>query len=289
MAPKPKFLNDALQVVDQARSSMALMDALNLLKSTRSSAVDVAKALQFDPKLTEHILIEVNSPFFGLRNKVENVEHAIALLGFKRIQELLSKTKEHDMYKNTENSYFEMAAFRRHGVAVGCISEQIAIALKMDNTEEFFQAGMMHDIGKYLYLVRASDEFQKIVAESRKEGVPVFEMENRVLGTNHCELGNLVADAWGLSDSLRCAVRYHHGISDKDRDRLTSREGAIVEIVTYANLLSHGAGFGPSTEAEVGEEMPAAPGILTDDDIRQIMTLAETQFTEVVRSMGLEN
>lgn len=291
MAPKPKFLTEALQVVNQARSSMALLDALNLLRNPRSSASDIAQALEFDPQLTDHIVVEANSPFFGLRNKVESVQHAIALLGFKRIHELLTKTKQKEMYKNVENSYFEMISFKRHGVAVGCFAEQLAVALKLDKPEEFYEAGSMHDVGKYLYLVRASKEFEKIVDESRRTGTPLYEVERRLLGTDHCELGNMIADEWGLSDNIRAAIRYHHGITDKELERLTTREATIMQIVTYANLLSHGARFGnASGYHRESSDLPARPSDSLDaKDIQRVKELAENQYAELVRSMGLEN
>lgn len=153
MAQK-SLMVEALEAMEYTRSSMAYMEALRILRSQKSNAEHVAKALEFDPKLKGHLIREVNSPFYGLEHKVERLDHAVSLLGFNRIEELLNKAAENDMFERSEKSYTEMLAFKRHGAAVACIAEKLAEELKLDNPEEFFEAGMMHDIGKYLYLTK---------------------------------------------------------------------------------------------------------------------------------------
>jgi len=288
-AEKKVTLDEAAGSIGEARASFALMNAVALLKNPKSNAKDVAIALRFDPKLSESIIIEVNSPYYGLRNKVENLDQAIALLGFKRINDLLKGTSTHEMYKAVEDSYHEMMAFKRHGIAVACIAENIAASLKLDKPEEFFQAGMMHDIGKYIYLVRFPDQFKKLVASSRVQKVSLFQLEKETFGFNHCQLGDMMADAWGLDDHTRAVIKFHEEITPKDREALTTREGQLVEVLTYANLLSHGSkSAGMDTGARANyEELPSPPGILTKEDINQILNDAETQFTNVIRQLGI--
>ncbi len=272
---------EALEAMETTRSSMAFMEALRILKSPKSNAETVAKAIEFDPKLTSHLLREVNSPFYALTNKVEKLDHAISLLGFDRIEEVLNKAAESQMFEHSDKSYRDMLAFRRHGAAVACIAEKLAEELKLDKPEEFFEAGMMHDIGKYLYLTKFTKDFDKLVREVRETGEPMYKVERKYLGTDHAELGELMAEAWGLSDTVRAAVRYHHEISDKERDRLTTREAMIVELVSYANLLSHSNRFGGPREA------PEPPAILTHDDVSRCITLAQSRFEEVSRELDL--
>src|SRR5437868_5160177 len=117
-AARRNMMAEASGSSEEIRSTLAMMNAMSLLKSSKSNAKEVAIALKFDPRLADNIVKEVNSPFYGLRNRVESLEQAIALLGFKRISDLLQNSSTHDMYKKVENSYFELRAFQRHGVAV---------------------------------------------------------------------------------------------------------------------------------------------------------------------------
>jgi HD-like signal output (HDOD) protein len=100
----------------------------------------------------------------------------------------------------------------------------------------------------------------------------------------------MMADAWGLPDGVRAAIRYHHVLSDKVREQLTSREVQMAEVVSYANLLAHGTKFGGLTfGAKLAYDDSQRPlGILSDQDVRQIVRLAENQYNNVVKMMGLE-
>ncbi len=285
-----KLKLDVMGSLDTTRSSMALMDAMRILKSTRSSATDVARALSFDPNLAESLLKEVNSPYFALSNKVAKLDHAIALLGFNRVGELLHRSVPPEMYQHAQTSCYEMVGFQRHGVAVACLAEQVARALKYNEPKQFFEAGMMHDIGKYLYLTKLSAEFQKLSKEIKETGVPMYQVERKLLGVDHTELGEMMADAWGLPDEIRVGIRYHHGITDHDLEKLTSRETLIVQVVTFANLLSHGTHYGGLAWAAKlpYDPVPAPPGHLLEADVRQLVRLAEQQYKDLIKNMALE-
>lgn len=276
--------------LDSTRSSVALMDAMRVLKSSRSNIADVARALNFDPNLAKTLLKEVNSPYFALPNKVEKLDHAISLLGFRRVEELLQRSVSHEMYQHAQTSHFEMVGFQRHGVAVGCLSEQVAKALRLSGPKEFFEAGMMHDIGKYLYLTKLSKEFKKLSEEIRETGVPMYRVERKLLGLDHAELGDMMAESWGLSENIRAAIRYHHGITEQEKEKLTTRETQMVEVVTFANLLSHGTQYGGVNWAAKlpYDPVPTPPGILTDSDVRELVGLAEQQYSDLIKTMSLD-
>jgi HD-like signal output (HDOD) protein len=263
------------------KTSIALMDAMRALRAQNTNAVDVAKAIEFDPVLSENILKEVNSPFFALKFKVEALEQAIALLGFDRLLYLLRNSVSSDMYEMAQGSYYEMLAFRKHGVAVGCLAEQLAILHRMEYPKEFFQAGISHDLGKYFYLTKLSEHFKHLMQEMKLTQTPMYMLERVYLGVDHTELGEMMADAWGVPDTVRCAIRFHHELSEKEMNRLTSREAQVVEIVSFANLISHG-------NAIQTDPLPKAPGILTDGDVQMAKRVAEKQFREIVMQMGLE-
>ena len=285
--PKTIQLETSDAALSETRTSMALMETMALMKRRSTSAVDVAKALRFDPVISDQILTEVNSPFYGLPNKVEKLDQAIALLGFKRIRELLSGPVARTMYDKVEKSYVSMMNFKRHGIAVGCMAEELAKALKLDHVEEFYVAGTMHDIGKYFYIIRIPEHFEKMIVESEKENVPLYTVERRVLGIDHAIIGEMMADAYGLGDNVKAAVRYHHGLNEKERERLTTRETQMVDVVAYANLLAHGSaatGGAPGVRVDISK-LPPAPGILDDADVHGVILRGENLFRERVKEI----
>lgn len=285
------ILSDLASAMNDTRSSIALLDALALFKSKNTTVHHIASAIGFDPTISEQLLREVNSPHFALPNRVGSLSHAISLLGFQRTQDVIAASSKNDMYKNVENSYFELLAFKRHCIAVGCFSEQIAKFLKFSNLKDFFKAGSLHDVGKYFYLTNASAQFEELVKAAKKEGQPLYQVERNALGTDHAELGNIMAHQWDLPEPICAAIRYHHELPPQVEDRLTSRETQMVKVVSYANLLSHGQRDSQgSTGYRVSiKDLPPAPGVITDDDLSVIIGLAENQFKEECELAGLSS
>lgn len=286
---RASFLQEALKAVDETRASMALSDAMGLLKSPRASSAQVAKAIEFDPKITDSLLREVNSPFYALEEPVKTVEHAVTLLGFDRVSDLLRTTTTSAMYKLAEGSYFETRGLKIHGVSVGVFAEQTAAHLGYEPLTDFFEAGMLHDLGKYVYVLKFGETFRKVMMEAQKRGMPLFQVERELLGTDHTQLGDLMAQEWGLPELVQVAIRYHHGINDQERERLTTREEMIVDVVTFANLLAHGSvKNGQTTGARLAfEQMPPPPGLITKTDLAKIQNAAEIRFSEVCKAMAL--
>lgn len=274
--------------MNDTRESIAILDAMALFKSKKSNSADIAKALSFDPNLGQRIIVEVNSPFYGLKNKVKDLTHAISMLGFKRAQELLAASAKHEMYKHVESSYYELLGFKRHCIAVGCFAEHLAKIIRLDNPKEFFVAGTLHDIGKYFYLNRAGAQFEKLVKEAQREKIPLFQIERRYLKTDHAEIGSILAENWKLPEVIRPAIRYHHEITETQLEKLTSRETAMVKVITFANQLAHGHKDGSGARVSLND-LPDPPGILTPDDLAKIILYAEAQYVEEIEARGLGN
>ncbi len=275
--------------MDSTRTSIALLDVMALFKSKNTTVTHIAAAVGFDPGIAETLLREVNSPHFALPHRVKDVSHAISLLGFKRTQEVVMQNTKHEMYEGVENSYFELMSFKRHGIAVGCFAEQIAKHLRLREPKEFFKAGSLHDIGKFFYLTRAPAQFEELIKKAKKENVPLFQLERKTFKTDHAELGALMAHQWKLPEPICAAIKYHHSIDSKIRDRLTTIELQMVDVTSYANLLAHGQkDAGASTGRRVKiTDLPPPPGITDDEDLAKIIIAAENQFREECELAGI--
>jgi len=279
-------IGELTQAMDDTRTS--ILDCLALFKSKNTTVHHIAKAVGFDPVITQTLLTEVNSPHYSLPNRVKDISHAISLLGFKRTQEVVAANTKHEMYEQVENSYFELLSFKKHNIAVGCFSEQIAKHLRLSDPKEFFKAGSVHDIGKYFYLTRASGQFEELIKIAKTEGVPLFQVERQHFKTDHAELGAIMGHQWQLAEPICAAIRYHHELPEKIEERLTTRETQMVKVVSYANLLSHGQ---RNAQGSTGKrvsiaDLPPAPGIITDEDLAKIIMTSEAQYKDECELAG---
>ncbi len=79
----------------EAKSSIApvqtsILKAISIVNNPKSDVEDLLELLSGDVYLHTKILAFVNSPFFGLKNKVNDVKKAVNILGFSRVKEWIN-------------------------------------------------------------------------------------------------------------------------------------------------------------------------------------------------------
>ena len=85
--------NQIEDIVSQIKKLPTLPTVANkvnsLIQDPTCTAIKLAEVLNKDQSLTTRVLRLVNSAFYSLSAEVSNVRHAIALLGFKTISQMV--------------------------------------------------------------------------------------------------------------------------------------------------------------------------------------------------------
>jgi HD-like signal output (HDOD) protein len=66
-------------------------EVVRLSSDAEPNLQEIARRAQAHPALAQLVVTHVNSPRYGLRNKVSDVHHAVALLGAERIRGLVEQ------------------------------------------------------------------------------------------------------------------------------------------------------------------------------------------------------
>jgi putative nucleotidyltransferase with HDIG domain len=114
--------------------------------------------------------------------------------------------------KTLKSQALNMDGFWQHSLCVGVSAKLIAIQRKVDKKliEEYFIAGLLHDVGKIPLNNRLSEEYVNVMALSDRESLPLYQAEAQVLTLDHSEVGGIVVDNWKLSEEIGHAVIHHH-------------------------------------------------------------------------------
>lgn len=210
------------QLVRQVRELPALPEAvqrvLALLNKSESRVADIAHSMSLDPGLTGRVLRLVNSASFGFQRTIASVPHALAILGFNAIRSLVLSAGVMKAFGKVGRSGLDAKTFWGHSLSVAFLSRWLARRLRMSEAvqDEVFSAGMMHDIGKLILDIYASDDYARAIIDHKKshglisDAGPCIACEREQLQLDHSEIGAALAARWQLPERLQRCIREHH-------------------------------------------------------------------------------
>ncbi|UZP67906.1 HDOD domain-containing protein [Desulfovibrio mangrovi] len=256
---------------------------VEVVNDSRSSATDVAEVIANDTDLVARLLRVVNSPFYGMTAKVDTISRAVTVVGSNQLVSLAMGISIVASFKGIPEHLVSMRDFWEHSIACGMAARILASYRRMPNTERFFVAGMLHDIGRLIMFKIAPDHSTHLFHTAYSEHRIVQQCEKEVMGFTHDRLGGLLLKAWRCPVSLEKNVRYHHlpGMAP------TVPEAAIMCV---ADVVANAFRFGSSGERLVPVlsretwdclELPVSV-------LGQTVLQLDYQVSEIVRLMNVD-
>jgi len=207
-----------------------------ILESEHSSTEEVAHIISQDIVITAKILQLVNSAFFGLSHRIENIQRAVIYLGVETIKAVVLVTEVFNQFSEAEMKAFPVREIYKHSIFVGILAREVFETVSKDQSisDQVYMAGMLHDIGK-LFLIRAKpDEFLEVYQEADEETDFFYELEKKKFEISHSDIGSYFMGVWGLSRDVVRAIAFHH-----DPKQQAGHEFNITTAVYVANVLTH--------------------------------------------------
>jgi len=233
-----------------------------------TSAGDMERAFSMDQALTAKVLRLVNSSYFSLPRKVSSVTRAVAFLGFNAVKAIALTTSVLEIFSGRGNdSGLDHRAFWRHALGTAAGAKILAKKIRLFQMDDAFVAGLLHDIGKMVLDQFAHDRFVEVLRCAREEQIWILRAEQKTLGFDHTEAGEMVADQWHLSELLSTAIRYHHNPSAAGKNMLK-----FVGAVHMADHLSRASGVGSGGD----EQMP-----VSQPEIERLFDLSPQEREEI--------
>ncbi|MCL2214459.1 MAG: HDOD domain-containing protein [Treponema sp.] len=238
---------------------------------------DLNKVISLDPVLTGKILQLINSAYYGLGTHVRSLVKAITMLGLNTVKNLVLSTAVLGiLQKNREQNGIDMNGFWHHCLCVGVISRLLAAkqGVEAGLHEEYFTAGLLHDIGKVPINAVLSSDYTRLVTDADLEKKPLVAAENEKLEINHCTAGNMIASAWKLDSPIIDVITYHH-----DAGACSGSNTAIVCNTAIANYFSvvNRVGF-------AGDHIPVKP----DKIVWDTAGISENIYPDIIEKLNDE-
>lgn len=254
-----------------AELKLALMDP-------KTTMEQISHIVEQDVAVSAKLLQVVNSAFFGLSRSVTDIKTAVVCLGISVLQDLVLTIEVQRSFTPNELITEEfLEEFQRHAQLTARFATGIAQSLQM--SPAVVLAALLHDVGKLVMADRTPAHFVRALAESQEGGLPLFEVEERLIQISHAEVGAYLLSLWGLPSPVVEAVAHHH------HPRRVAQTGIDMVFVVYvANLLAHerdalaNNSALPEFDMELLEQTGAAARL---DDWRKIADVADAKQTQL--------
>jgi HD-like signal output (HDOD) protein len=190
---------------------------LEVCNNPQASPWDLNYIISLDPVLTGRVLKLINSAYYSLSQQVTTLVRAIIMLGLNTVKNLaLSTAILASMRKRSFGGGIDMEAFWRHSLGVGVMSKSLAKIRGIDTKrlEEYFTAGLLHDIGKIPLNTVISESYATMVQAAKKKGLSLYQAENQFLGINHCVCGEQIVNEWKLQGAIGDVITGHHNYAE---------------------------------------------------------------------------
>jgi HD-like signal output (HDOD) protein len=233
--------------------STTVTKVLEVCNNPKASPNDLNRVISLDPVLTGQVLKLINSAYYSLPNKITSLTRAIIMLGLNTVKNLVLATSVIGGVGSKKHfKTLSMDAFWEHSLAVGVLAKTLSThkGLPALEREEFFVAGLLHDLGKIPFNNRFADAYAQVLLSALRGGQPLFDQEQSSFGLNHGEVGGMIADKWNLSASMRAGLCHHHVPEQADSAALT-----LVSLVALANFYVNRFAIGTSGDPRPDEDL----------------------------------
>jgi putative nucleotidyltransferase with HDIG domain len=222
------------------------------LKAEDASIEKIGDIISKDIGLTAKVLKLVNSSFFGVRQQITTPAKAVSMLGLDLVKAMALSSGTFNKFKHLKVPGFSLEKMWEHAMRTSAFAKIIAREGGLDrrDADTAFMAGLLHDIGKLLIAAHLPDSFAVINKLAEKISIPIFEAEEKVIGTNHSCIGAYLLGLWGLPQAVFDATAFHHSQHNWSGAKLNP-----ATIIHIANAL-----------AECGEDIHQPQGIVNGLD-----------------------
>lgn len=224
---------------------------VTIINKPSASPDDIAKVIAMDTVLSARLLRMVNSPFFGLRYKIDTINRAVVLVGTRQVLTLAMGTTLITAFKGLPISLVNMRSFWSHSISCGAASRILAKHIGAAQYESYFVSGLLHDIGRLLIYTQLPNHALYLLTEAKRQTVSVYSLERETLGFTHEQLGGELLRAWNCPEELITRVEKHHAA-------ISAASSPDNTVLPAANMLVQALGHGSSGEICVPPLSPVA-------------------------------
>jgi putative nucleotidyltransferase with HDIG domain len=222
---------------------------LEITADAESSTQALWEVIQSDQSLASNILRMANSVFYGLPKQVTSLQHALSLLGYAEIRNLVIAQVVFSSFKHVEkNGPMDLSPLWEHAFTCAIGSKLIARHTSLRD-QDVYLACLVHDIGKLVIYSALPEAYAEMTREAGEQGCTLFEMEQRFFGITHEQVTAKILHSWLFPEQVVTAAQYHH------HPEAAQPNDLFTWVVHAVDLLAHWSDAVARQDATMGQQL----------------------------------
>lgn len=233
------------------------------VESEDVSARQVSDVISTDAALSARLIQVANSPMYRGSKQIEDIQTAVARLGFTTTRDIVTGLVMQQMFQATsEVTDKRLRHIWEHSTQVASISQVLCSQFTTLKKDQAMLAGLVHDIGALPILVAAEDMPELLEDEAALD---------QLIQELHPRLGKMILESWHFLPEISAVAAEHEDLGRNSGDEID-----YVDLVQVANLQSY-----------IGTDSPLAN--VNFDDIPSCVKLGLGGDINVVDMDGFED
>ncbi len=188
-----------------------------MLLDANTSAKDVAALAKNDPSLVSAVLKRVNSAYYNWQKKISDFQHAVILLGFNQVYQLVIA----DGLRRTMPNTPPFRALHNHSVVISHVAYEIAQITHRQQASMMSTIALLHDIGKSVLLLMKK--------QNAKLAVLIDMLDS-------AKLGSLLLEEWNIPENVCRAVEMQDYPVFSPPDQIPGEARSLVAMLYVSHL-----------------------------------------------------
>ncbi len=238
---------------------------LDILSNPDFHLAEVTAALEEDPALAAGMLRVANSAFFSGARPCSSIAQAFVRMGGMAVTESILTVAALDMFPDLNGIGKKI---RDHCAAVAALVQTLAREVAPKSSDGIFIAGLMHDVGKLLFIDRQETLYMSMTEEEALTPDTAHVREREAMGYDHAVFIGHVLAMWRFPEPIPTVAAFHHQTerAHSAQDTKISTMTALLRIADQLDAVFRGPQDSPAEQIDALAASPDMQILRLDAD-----------------------
>lgn len=269
-----EILDDKIKLPTFPAIALKIIEAV---KTEDTSMSELTKIVSSDPALVARVLKISNSSFYSLPQKVDSIQKALTILGTETLKNIALSFVIVNWMKTGNGESFNYETFWKRAVTSAVAADLISSAIN-HHSDDIFITALLQDIGIVILYLSMPEDYMRVFDEKRVTALPVAEVEKKMFGYDHQEVGARILEKWGLPEAIYAPIAFHH--NSKNSPASFSIKTQVLWLAGRMSSIYHGARCAEQLK-DIHRTLQRAHGF-SEEDVSKIIDVVGDNTVEIL-------